>query len=143
MADPPFRILPKLTEHNRDFWTGGANGELRFLRCQDRPDVHPSAAADLPEVPLEEPRVRTGVGQGDGSYSYTINYQPWMPGPELPYTVAIVEIVEDPTVRLTTNLVNCPHDEIAIDMPLRVTFEHHADPEGDVYLPMFEPDPEA
>ena len=32
---PPFRILPKLTDHNRDFWTGGARGELRFWRCQD------------------------------------------------------------------------------------------------------------
>ena len=34
-----------------------------------------------------------------------------MPGPELPYVVAIVEIVEQPSVRLTTNLVNCPHDD--------------------------------
>jgi uncharacterized OB-fold protein len=65
-----------------------------------------------------------------------------MPGPELPYVVAIVEIVEQPSVRLTTNLVNCPLDDIAIEMPLRVTFEHHADPEGDVYIPLFEPDKE-
>jgi uncharacterized OB-fold protein len=65
-----------------------------------------------------------------------------MPGPELPYVVAIIEIDEQPSVRLTTNLVNCPHDEIQIGMPLRVTFEHHADPDGDVYLPMFEPNPE-
>ncbi len=34
-AVPPFRILPKLTDWNRDFWTGGARGELRFWRCQD------------------------------------------------------------------------------------------------------------
>jgi hypothetical protein len=24
---------------------------------------------------------------------------------------------------------------------VRVTFEHHADPDGDVWLPLFEPDP--
>ena len=64
-----------------------------------------------------------------------------MPGPELPYVIAIIEIVEQPSLRLTTNLVNCPHDEIRIGMPLRVVFEHHADPDGDVYLPLFEPDP--
>ncbi len=52
--------------------------------------------------------------------SYSINHQPWMPGPELPYVVAIVEIVEQPSLRLTTNLVNCPHDEIQIGMPVRV-----------------------
>ena len=34
-ADVPFRILPKLTDLNRGFWTGGEQGELRFLRCQD------------------------------------------------------------------------------------------------------------
>ena len=25
-------------------------------------------------------------------------------------------------------------------MPVRVTFERHADPDGDVYIPLFEPD---
>ena len=25
----PFRILPRLTDLNRDFWTGGQDGELR------------------------------------------------------------------------------------------------------------------
>ena len=54
--------------------------------------------------------------------------------------VAIIEIVEQPSVRLTTNLVNCPLDEIAIGMPLRVTFEHHPDPDGDMYIPLFEPE---
>ena len=34
-SDPPFRILPRLDDHNREFWTGGAAGELRFWRCQD------------------------------------------------------------------------------------------------------------
>jgi uncharacterized OB-fold protein len=72
--------------------------------------------------------------------TYSVNYQNWMPGPELPYVVAIVEIVEQPSVRLTTNLVNCPLDEIEIGMPLRVIFEHHPDPDGDVYLPLFEPE---
>jgi hypothetical protein len=26
-------------------------------------------------------------------------------------------------------------------MPVRVVFEHHPDAEGDVWLPLFEPDP--
>ncbi len=63
-----------------------------------------------------------------------------MPGPDLPYVVAIIEIVEQPSVRLTTNLVDCPHDDIRIGMPLRVTFEHHPDPSGDIWLPLFRPE---
>ena len=45
-------------------------------------------------------------------------------------------------MRLTTNLVNCPHERIRIGMPVRVVFEHHADPAGDVYIPLFEPEGE-
>ncbi len=31
--DKPFRILPRVTPENEHFWTGGADGELRFKRC--------------------------------------------------------------------------------------------------------------
>ena len=35
MTDRPFRVLPRVTDQNEHFWRGGADGELRFLRCQD------------------------------------------------------------------------------------------------------------
>lgn len=141
-TEPPFRILPRVTDRNRFFWTGGADGELRFLRCQDcRYYVHPP----LPRCPqCQSKRVAPEAVSGRAHLAtYSINHQPWMPGPELPYVVAIVEIVEQPSVRLTTNLVHCAHDDIAIGMPVRVTFEHHEDPDGDVWIPLFEPDREA
>ena len=28
VSEVPFRILPRLTDHNRDFWQGGERGEL-------------------------------------------------------------------------------------------------------------------
>jgi hypothetical protein len=37
-------------------------------------------------------------------------------------------------------LVNCGIDDAQIGMPVRVIFEKHDDPDGDVYLPLFEPD---
>jgi hypothetical protein len=138
-GDAPFRVLPKLTDNNRDFWTAGARGELRFWRCGECGYyIHPPQ----PLCPqCRSKRMSTNPVSGQATLaSYSINHQRWMPGPELPYVVAIVEIAEQPSVRLTTNLVNCPHDEIRIGMPLRVVFEHHADPEGDIYLPLFEPE---
>jgi uncharacterized OB-fold protein len=142
MTDTPFRILPKLTDENREFWTRGGRGELCFWRCQDCGDyVHPPQPI-CPSCLSKDLAVEAVSGKATLA-SYTINHQAWMPGPELPYVVAIIEIVEQPSVRLTTNLVNCPHDEIRIGMPVRVTFEHHPDPDGDVYLPLFEPDPES
>jgi uncharacterized OB-fold protein len=73
--------------------------------------------------------------------TYSINHQPWMPGPELPYVVAIVEIEEVPEVRLTTNIVNCAPDDVQSGLPVQVVFERHADEPDDVYLPLFEPRP--
>jgi len=137
-AAPPFRILPRLTDWNRDFWTGGARGELRFWRCQDCGFyIHPPAPI-CPQCHSKNMRTESVSGRATLA-TYTVNHQPWMPGPELPFVVAIIEIVEQPSVRLTTNLVNCAIDDVKIGMQLQVTFERHPDPDGDIYIPLFEP----
>ena len=138
----PFRILPKLADANREFWQGGGEGELRFWRCQECAYyIHPPQPI-CPECHSKHLAVEPVSGRATLT-SYTINHQPWMPGPELPYVVAIIEIVEQPSVRLTTNIVGCAHDDLRIGMSLRATFEHHSDAEGDVWIPLFEPDPTA
>ncbi len=137
-AAPPFRILPKLTDWNREFWTAGGRGELRFWRCRACGFyIHPPQPL-CPVCHSKDMAVESVSGNATVA-SFSVNHQPWMPGPELPYIVAIVEIAEQPSVRLTTNLVNCAPDAARIGMPVRVTFEHHPDPEGDIYLPLFEP----
>lgn len=145
-AETPFRILPRITDRNRHFWHGGARGELRFLRCRSCGDyVHPPVPI-CPECRGTDLAPEAVSGRATLA-TYTINHQAWMPGPELPYVVAIVEVVEQPSVRLTTNLVNCPHDAIRIGMPVKVVFEHHDDPDEPdgpgVWIPLFEPDEEA
>ncbi len=40
---------------------------------------------------------------------------------ELPYNIAVVETEEG--VRLTSQVVDCPNEELEIGMPLEVTFE--------------------
>ncbi len=67
--------------------------------------------------------------------AYTINHHRWHPAFTPPYAVAIVQIEEADYVRLTTNIVNCPMDEVRIGMPVQVCFEAV----GDVWLPLFEP----
>ena len=135
----PFRILPRLTDINRDFWTGGSKGELRFWRCQDCGYyIHPYQ----PVCPIDHSKnLKTEAVSGKATLAtYSVNYQNWMPGPDVPYIVAIVECVEQPALRLTTNLVNCEIDDVKIGIPVRVTFEHHPDADGDIYIPLFEPD---
>jgi len=61
----------------------------------------------------------------------------WFPGQPVPYVIGLVELIEQDGLRLTTNIVNCPPERLAIGMPLRVTFEILND---DVALPLFEPE---
>ena len=135
-------VLPELTDRNRHFWQGGERGELVFLRCQDCGYyLHPP----IPVCPRDQSKdVRPEAVSGRATLSsYTVNHHPWLPGFETPYVVAIVEMPEQTGLRLTTNLVNCPIEEIRGGMTLRVVFRHHEDPKGDVWLPLFEPDPGA
>ena len=127
-------MLPRVTDQNRHFWTGGAEGELRFLRCAAcRTYVHPPApvcpACLARELAPEPVSGRATV------LTYTLNHHPWVPAPDHPYAIAIVELEEQPGLRLMTNVVNCPAESVRIGMPVKVVFEPH----DDVWIPLFEP----
>jgi uncharacterized OB-fold protein len=131
MAAP--RTLPRLDSDNRFFWTSGADGKLRFLRCRDCSSfVHPPRP--LCRKCLSEnvaPEVVAGTGIVD---TFTVNYQEWRPGLEVPYVIARVAIDGAPGVYLTTNIVGCSVDAVEIGDAVRARFEQH----GEIYLPLFE-----
>jgi len=134
MPELPFRVLPRVTKLNEHFWRGGAEGELRFLRCQPCGTyVHPPApicpACLSKDVAPEAVSGRATVA------TFTLNHQPWVPAPDHPYAIAIVEIEEQPDVRLMTNIVGCPPEDVRIGMPVQVRFEEHED----VFVPVFAP----
>ena len=133
---PPFRVLPRLTDSNRHFWQGGRDGQLVFLRCQQcKTYVHPPqpiCPVDYGKDLAPEP-----VSGHATVVSYTVNHQQWMPGPELPYVIGLVEIDEQAGLSLTTNIVGCPPEEVEVGMPVEVVFEHYEDKHGDVWVPLF------
>jgi uncharacterized protein len=127
------RVLPRLDSENRFFWTSGAQGELRFLKCRD------CGAFTHPPRPvcrhcLSEnvvPQAVAGTGVID---TFTVNHQEWRPGLQVPYVIARVAIDGAPGVYLTTNIVGCPVDAVDIGQRVRVKFEQ----QGEVYFPLFE-----
>lgn len=134
----PFRVLPRVTPETQFFWSSGADGVLRFLRCGDCGTyIHPPA----PICPHDLSRAVAPAEVSGAAvvHSYTVNHQPWYPGFDPPYVVAIVAIAEAPEVRLMTNIVSCAPEDVHIGMPVRVVFDQY----DDVWLPMFEPDPGA
>jgi uncharacterized OB-fold protein len=133
VSETPFRVLPALDDSNRFFWTSGQDGRLRFLRCQDCGYwLHPPVPR-CPTCGSREAAPEAVSGRGE-IWSYTVNHQPW-DGSTEPYTIVIVAFPEQEGLRLTSNLVNCPVDEVRIGMPVRVTFERH----DQVWFPLFEP----
>jgi acetyl-CoA acetyltransferase/uncharacterized OB-fold protein len=128
------RLLPQLTPVNEWFWTSGADGQLRVEGCQDcNVLVHPPVTI-CPGCGSRArlPKVMSGLATVIG---FTVNHQPWLPGFDPPYVVANVALVEDPSVRLTTNLIDCDLDAVHIGQEVEVRFEQH----DDVWLPLFTP----
>jgi len=127
------RPQPRLDADNRPFWTGGAEGELRLMRCRD------CAAFFHPPRPvcrncLSEnvaPEAVAGTGVVD---TFTVNYQKWHPALDVPYVIARVAVDGAPGVFLTTNIVGCAVDEVDIGDRVRVKFEQ----QGEIYYPLFE-----
>jgi uncharacterized OB-fold protein len=130
----PFRVLPRVTAANEHFWRGGEHGELRFLRCRAcRTYVHPPAPV-CPDCYGKDLAVEAVSGRAS-VLTFTLNHQPWVPAPDHPYAIAIVEIEEQPGLRLMTNVVGCPPQEVRVGMPVQVVFEQH----DDVWIPLFTP----
>jgi uncharacterized OB-fold protein len=130
----PFRVLPLVTPQNEHFWRGGGRGELKILACDACGYfIHP-AAPICPECLGRELTPQTVSGRAILA-TYTVNHQAWYPALDPPYVIAIVELIEQPGLRLTTNIYNCAPDAVEIGMEMRVVFDEYED----VWLPMFEP----
>lgn len=133
-ADKPFRLLPRLHPGNAYFWQGGAEGELRLRRCRAcRTWIHPPSPV-CPQCYRKDLAVEAVSGLGTVA-TFTLNHQPWVPAPDHPYAIAIVELDEQPALRLMTNIVNCPAEAVHIGQRVRVTFDER----DDVWIPLFEP----
>ena len=134
MPDAPFRVLPKLTPRTEAFWTGGKTGELRIQRCSDCTQwIHPPQPL-CPACTGKSLEAQAVSGRATVA-TFTINHQEWIPGSSEPYVIAIVELEEDPGVRLTTNIVDCAPEDVQIGMEVCVVFEERED----VWIPLFAP----
>ena len=135
-ADVPFRILPALGRRNSFFWQAGRDGVLRFQQCQAcKYYLHPPGVL-CPKCHSKDIAIVDVSGNAE-VLTYSVNHQPWMPGLEPPWVLAIVGLAEQDDLRLTTNIVNCAPDDVTIGMKVQVTFEPHVDDE--VWIPLFEP----
>jgi acetyl-CoA acetyltransferase/uncharacterized OB-fold protein len=127
--------LPAVEGPTAFFWTAGARGELRVLRCvRCRRLLHPSART-CPDC-LGDALEQAVVSGAARVVTHTVNEQRWPSADrEPPYVIAVVALVEDARVQLTTNLVDVDPSAVPTGLAVDVRFEPH----GDVWLPVFAP----
>ena len=134
MSDAKPQIpLPQPTALSKPHWDGCREGVLRVQRCD--------GCGQLVFIPQPVcggclgTRFSWVESSGRGTlYSYTTVHRPQQPVFEVPYTVAIVELEEG--WHMLSNLVDVAPEDVAIGMPLEVTFERKSD---EITLPYFKP----
>jgi acetyl-CoA acetyltransferase/uncharacterized OB-fold protein len=132
------RPLPELNVQNEFFWTAGADGVLRIQECQDcQALIHPPQPV-CRYCRSQKMGVRDVSGKATLS-AFTVNHRFGFPDLPPPYVVAQVAVVEDPRVRLTTNIVECEPDDLELGQTVEVVFQKAEDKSGAVWLPVFKP----
>lgn len=129
-----FQPLPEVNDDTAPFWCGGADGHLNIHRCrQCRAWFHPPAPVCPECLSLDVgPEPASGRATVEG---FSVNVQRWAPDMEVPYVVAVVSLEEAPSVHLTTRLVDVSPGDVAVGLPVEVTFVAV----DDVHLPLFRP----
>jgi uncharacterized protein len=131
---PPMPEVDRLTQF---FWDGVNNHRLLILRCE--------SCGHYIHWPREMCRVCLSVDlrptevSGRGKLeTWTMVYQPYHPFffDKVPYSLCVVELVEQEDLKLVTNVVNCAEADLRIDLPVEVTFREIA---PGLTLPQFQP----
>ena len=133
-AAPP---MPQLDDVTQFFWDGVARHELWIQRCQ-----HCKHYLHYPKVLCRYCQSDDLAGERVSGratlYTWTIAVQPFHPfyADRIPYTLATVELVEEPGLMFMTQIVDCTEDDLRIGMPLEVTFVELS---PELTLPFFRP----
>lgn len=127
------RLAPSMTADTHFFWDALQTHRLLIQRC--------AACATLRHPPRPMcPRCRslewdTIESSGLGTvYSFVMPHHPPLPGFDIPYVVALVELAEG--TRLVTNIVDVDPSDVTIGMAVAVRYEAF---DGGLVLPLFAP----
>ena len=125
------RPRPATSRDTEFFWEGVARGELLIQRCASCGTLrHPPRPACGVCRSFEWDTIASS-GRGE-VYSRVVVHHPVVPPFEAPYVVALVALEEG--VRLVSNVIGVPPEDVRIGMPVEVVFERVDD---ELTLPLF------
>jgi uncharacterized OB-fold protein len=129
------RLAPSMTSDTQFFWDGVRAHQLLIQRCATCGALRHPPRPMCPQCQSLEWDTIESSGRGT-VYSFVIPHHPPWPWFPDPYVVALVDLEEG--TRLVTNITGVAPEAVTIGMPVVVRFEHF---DGDLVLPLFEPEP--
>ncbi|MFN8558373.1 MAG: Zn-ribbon domain-containing OB-fold protein [Dehalococcoidia bacterium] len=114
--------LPKPTPLTQPFWDGIRQHQVLVQRCDGCGALRHVPKPWCPEC-LTAACTWTSLSGEGRIYTYTVMHR----APDraftddLPYVVALVEMTEG--VRLISNVVGCPPEQVRVGMPVKVVYE--------------------
>ena len=118
--------LPTMTPWSAPFWEGCRKGELLIQKCQDCQTFIFYPKMYCPDCLSSNLEWAKASGKGK-VYSHMTVYafQPTEFADDVPYVVAIIEL--DEGVRMMSNIVGCPPDDVHCGIEVQVVFEKVTD----------------
>jgi len=128
---------PLVTPDTRPFWDGCKEGKLLLQRCLSCRSLRYPPRPMCPQCNSLESEWVPASGRGT-LFSFTVTHQALNPSlnDKLPHVIILVELAEG--MRMTSNLLDCPPEDVRIGMPLEVVFAKVND---ELTLPKFRPAP--
>ncbi|MFD9465619.1 bifunctional MaoC family dehydratase N-terminal/OB-fold nucleic acid binding domain-containing protein [Streptomyces sp. NPDC060027] len=125
------RPRPVINRDNAGFWEGVERHRLLIQRCTT------CGTLRFPWLPgcgaCGSPDWDTVESGGEGTvYSYVVMHHPPFPAFDPPYAVGLIELAEG--VRIVSNVVGVPHDQVRIGLPVRLEFQRY---DEELELPVF------
>jgi uncharacterized protein len=121
---------------NKEHWRGYLGHRLVMNRCLDCGHWHNPPRSMCPKCWSE--RVEASAVSGRGRVQWFTLLHQGAPGPagaDTPYPAVVVELEEQPNLRLTTTVVGCPPEQIACDMAVELAWQDY----GGAPIPVFVP----
>ena len=116
--------IPAPDRFTEEFWAGASRHELVIQRCDQcghyqhppMPLCSQCHSRELSSVPVS--------GRGT-VHTFTVTFHAVVPGfqDEVPYAVGLIELEEQENLRVLSNIVQTPPDQIKVGMPVEVVFD--------------------
>ncbi len=124
--------IPEVTPITAPYWEAAAEGRFLLPRCRACEQFHHYPRHWCPHCWSNDLEWDTASGRAT-VVTFSVVHQPPSPAFEVPYVLAVVELIEGPT--MMTNIVDIDPALVHIGMEVVVAFEWR----GEFAVPVFRP----